>query len=135
MATIQPLSRTQSAAPSGSQQFRLQQAKTGVKQAEQTARSMLTEASEARQVARQAEGNARYAGIRSEQAQASAGQARQGLAAIEALSQMQTQVGSLVTPATNNRKTAEPVPSLRSAAPPATNALGQVTGTLINTTA
>lgn len=135
MATIQSLSRTQSAAPSGSQQFRLQQAKTGVEQAEQTARSMQTEASDAQQGARQAEGNARYAGIRAEQAQASAGQARQGLAVIKTLGQMQTQVGSLVAQATNDRKTAEPVAPRRSATPPAINAQGQLTGTLINTTA
>ena len=135
MATVSSISGTQSAAQSGLQQFRLQQAERNAAQAEQTARSLQTEAGDAQQRASRAEEDARSIAAQAEQAQANAGQARLGLAVIRNVDQMQVQLSNAIAQVAEQLKTAEPVAPSQNPVPPVINAQGQVTGTVINTTA
>lgn len=134
MATIS-LSGAQSAAQSGLAQLRLQQARRNAEQAEQVARSLQAQARDAQQQAGEAQENARSVAAQANQAQGIAGQARQGLAVIKTVSQMQTQLGNVVSQAAE--RIAEPAVASQTPAPPAPviNTQGQATGTVINTTA
>ncbi|MEI8162680.1 MAG: hypothetical protein WCI19_06050 [Betaproteobacteria bacterium] len=132
MASISSISGAQSAAQSGMQQLRLQQATRNAEQAEQVARALQAQAGEAQRQATEAEQNARAVSTEADQAQANAGQARLGLAVIKSVGQMQFQVSNVVAQVAETLKTAEPA----AAAPtPVVNAQGQLTGTVINTTA
>lgn len=133
MATISSISGAQSAAQSGLQQLKLQQAKRDAEQAEQTASALQAQARDAQQRAGEAQENARSVTAQSDQAQANAGQARQGLAVVRAIGQMQTQLTNVVAQVTG--KLAVPEPAAPTPVPPVVNAQGQVTGTVINTTA
>jgi hypothetical protein len=141
MASISSLSGAQSAAQSGLAQLRLQQAKRDADQAEQTAQSLQAQARSAQQRASQAQDTARTITTQADQAQTSAGQARQGLAVIKSVSQMQTRLAGTVSRVAEKLDAAVPaVPVAVHAAssPPATpvvNVQGQVTGTVVNTTA
>jgi hypothetical protein len=140
MATISSISGAQSAAQSGLAQLRLQQAKRDAEQAEQVANSLQAQARDAQQRASQAQETARSITIQSDQAQSNAGQARQGLAVIQTVSQMQTQLGSVASQVKVKLEAAQPaapaaiVPTPASAAP-VVNTDGQLTGTVVNTTA
>jgi chromosome segregation ATPase len=137
MASISSISGAQSAAQSGLQQLRLQQAKRNAEQAEQVANSLQAQARDAQQRASEAQENARSISAQSDQARTTAGQARQGLAALSTGSQMQSQLSQVVGQVVEKQKAAEPPPvaAAKSPAPPVTNTQGQVTGTVINTTA
>lgn len=136
MASISSISGAQSAAQSGLQQLRLQQAKRNAEQAEQIANSLQAQARDAQQRAGEAQENARSISAQSDQARTTAGQARQGLAALATGSQMQSQLSHVVGQVTEKQKTAAPpAVATKSPAPPVTNTQGQVTGTVINTTA
>lgn len=149
MTSIPSLSGAQSAAQSGLQQLRLQQAKRDAERAEQTARALQVQAREAQQQASQAQQNARSIASQADQAQDSAGQARQGLAMVKTTSQMQIQLSNTVSHVTETLDTAQasatPSPSTVTAttatpatattAAPVINVQGQVTGTVVNTTA
>lgn len=106
MATISSLSGAQTAPQSGLLQFKLQQATRDAEQAEQLARSLQGEVSAAQQAAARAEQNAGAVAAQARQAEVVAGQAQANLAAIR--SQQAT---------------------------PRINTQGQVTGTVVNTTA
>lgn len=144
MASISSSSGTQAATQSGWQQLQLQQARRTAEQVEQTARALKAQADGAQRTAEQAQENARSLTVRSDQAQTSAGQAWQGVAAIQTRAQMQTQLSRTVEQVVV-RQQAESAPVAAvaadpSAAPatspsPVVNVQGQVTGTVINTTA
>lgn len=136
MATISSISGAQAAAQSGLQQLRLQQAKRNAEQAEQVANSLQAQARDAQQRAGEAQENARSISAQSDQARSTAGQARQGLAALTTGSQMQSQLGRVIEQVIDKQKAPEPPAVVaKSPAPPVTNTQGQVTGTVINTTA
>lgn len=135
MATISSLSGAQSAAQSGLRQLRLQQAKRDAEQAEQIARSLQAQAQSAQQYANEAVERARTITSQSDQAQATAGQARQGLAAVSTVTQMQSQLSGVVTQVTEKLAPPKPAQAVKSSPPPVVNTEGQVTGTVVNTTA
>lgn len=135
MATVSSLSGAQSGAQSGLQQLRLQQARRTADQAEQIARSLQAQARDAEQVAGEAEANARSLSGQAAQAQANAGQARQGLAVIETINQLGSQLSGALGLATEKSRIPETaIPAAKQAAP-VVNAQGELTGTVVNTTA
>ncbi len=134
------VSSTSSANQYGLQQLSVLQAKRTADQAEQTAQSLKVQASAAQRVADQAQENARSLGVQSEQAQAKAGQARQGVAALNSAQQGISQLSTVVDQVLDRDKTSvsavSTTPQAASATPaPVVNTQGQVTGTIINTTA
>ena len=135
MASISPLSGAQSAAQSGLQQLRLQQARRDADQAEQTARALQAQARDAQQRANEAQEEARTISVQADQAQAGASQARLGLAVVKTIGQMQAQLTNVVTQVTETLKTAEPAAAAASSPSPVVNTAGQLTGTVVNTTA
>ncbi len=135
MATISSISGAQSAAQSGLAQLRLQQARRDAEQAEQVARSLQAQAQSAQQRASEAQENARSITTQAEMAQTNAGQARQGLALVKTVGQMQNQLTNIVTQVAEKQRIAEPPAPVQKSAPPTINVQGQVTGTVINTTA
>jgi hypothetical protein len=135
MTTISSLSGAQSAAQSGLRQLRLQQAKRDAEQAEQVARALQAQAQAAQQNANEAVERARTITSQSDQAQATAGQARQGLAAVSTVAQMQGQLSGVVAQVTEKLAPPKAAPAIKSTPVPVVNAEGQVTGTVVNTTA
>jgi len=144
MASISSLSSSPSAVQSGLQQLRLQQAKADAERAEQTARALQVQARNAQQRANQAQENARSITIQADQAESSAGQARQGLAVIRSVSRMQSSLAGTAAQVVAKQDAAAPAtptlavsPTGQSPAAPApvVNIQGQVTGTVVNTTA
>lgn len=134
MAPVSSISGAQSAAQSGLQQLRLQQARRDAEQAEQVARSLEVQARAAQLKASEAQQNAQSITLQSDQAQTNAGQARLGLALINTVGQMQTRLSNVVEQVVAKQKAAEP--SVAAAPPVAViNTEGQTTGTVINTTA
>lgn len=106
MATISSISGAQTAPQSGLLQIKLQQATRDAEQAEQVARSLQGEVSAAQQAAARAQQNAGAIAAEARRAEVVAGQAQANLAAVR---------------------------SQQSA--PRINTQGQVTGTVVNTTA
>lgn len=135
MATISSLSGAQSGVQSGLQQLRLQQARRNADQAEQIARSLQAQARDAEQVASDAESNARAVSGQAAQAQTNAGQARQGLAVISTISQMGSQISDALALATEKSSTPESTSPAAKQTAPVINAQGELTGTVVNTTA
>lgn len=128
----------------GLQQLRMQQARRDADQAEQAARSLRAQADGAQRVAEEAQESARTLGVQSDQAEARAGQARQGLASVASTQQAITQL----TKGVNQAVVSEPVVPVVQPSPqggkaavatagaaPVVNAQGQVTGTIVNTSA
>lgn len=130
MATVSSTSGSQ-ANQYGWQQVKLQQAKRNADQAEQNAQFLQVQAGEARRVADRAVENARSLSVRSDQAQTDAGRARQGLAAIQSVNQMQMQLGRVADQAIQKQQAASSTAPTESA--PVVNTLGQLTGTVVNT--
>jgi hypothetical protein len=123
------------------QQLRLQQARQSAERAEQTARTLQVQAQNAEREADLAEVNARSISVQSEQARIVAGRARQGLAIIKSVEEMHGQLSSTVVQATERLGLANVAeePEIRSmenvVAAPVMNTSGQLTGTVISTTA
>lgn len=120
---------SQTAVQAGLQQLKVQQALQNAERAEQTARSLRARANEAQRVADQAQESARTLYVRSDQAQSAAGQARQGVAMMRSAGEMQTRLAGAVEQANTRQE------SVSSTAAPVLNSSGQVTGTIVNTTA
>lgn len=139
MAIGSSTSGIQSAAQTGWQQLKLQQAKRNADQAEQTARSLLTQAQDAQRTADREQETARTLSVQSDQALSVAGRARQGLAALSSLSQMQAQLTHVADLVIQNQRNAQasspPQTSATASATPVVNTQGQLTGTVVNTTA
>ena len=134
MAGISSISGAQSTAQSGVQ-LRLLQAERNAQQAEQTARALQAEASDAQQTAREAQEEARSVTARADQAQANAAKARLGLAAIRTVDESQTRLSNAVSQGAQALKIPEPATPTQSPTPPVVNTQGQLTGTVVNTTA
>jgi hypothetical protein len=115
-------------------QLQQQQAQRNADQAEQQARALQSQARQAQTVADRAQENARSLKVQSGQAQGEAENARRGLAAMESIGQVQTQISDL-----RGQISAElaPAAAVTETTAPATviNVFGQATGTLVNVTA
>lgn len=141
MATISPASSAQTVTQMAWQQLRLQQARQNAERAEQAARALQVQAQNAEQVADLAEENARSVSAQSDQANAVAGRAQQGLAIIKTVEQMQGQLISKVVQVSERLGFAHPAEGRASrtvesvAVAPVMNTSGQLTGTVISTTA
>lgn len=136
MVAISSTSGAQSsAAQVGLQQLKLQQAKRNADRAEQTAQALQAQAAEAQRVANNAQENARALSVRSDQAQSVAGQARQGLALISSVGQMQTQLGNTAAQVVERAQSPQTSTTTQTTKAPVVNTQGQVTGTVVNTTA
>lgn len=134
MASVSTTSAAQSASQSGWQQLKLQQARQNAEQAERVAQSLSAQASEAKRSADRAQENARDISVRSDQAQVVAGRARQGLAAISSASVMQAQLVRVVDQSAV-RLEAQTKSKTQQQSSPVVNTQGQLTGTVINTSA
>lgn len=153
MPPVTSVSGAQSAAQSGWQQLKLQQAQRNATQAEQNARALEAQASNAKRDADRAQDNARSLEVQSGQARDDAGRARQGLAAIRSTQEMQVRLGNTVdqavklqsgteTASTATTTTEAPVPTVATAATasttstaaPVINTQGETTGRIINIT-
>lgn len=154
MPPVTAVSGAQSAAQSGWQQLKLQQAQRNATQAEQNARALEAQASNAKRDADRAQDNARSLEVQSSQARDDAGRARQGLAAIRSTQEMQVRLGNTVdqavklqsgteTASTDTTTTTEAsaptvataaTASTTSTAAPVINTQGETTGRIINIT-
>ena len=128
----------QSATQDAWQQLKLQQAKRDADRADQTATSLQIQAQDAQRVASRAEEVARSLSVQAEQAQSEAGRARQGLASLSSLGQVDQLLTHVVDQASQRtQSSSQPAPPAKATAStkPVVNTQGQVTGTLVNTTA
>jgi hypothetical protein len=123
-----------SVSQSGLQQLSLQQAKRAAAQAEQTADALQTQAQDARRRANREQENARSLSVQADQAQSGADRAKQGLVALQSANEMKVQLGNTVEHVAQKQQVAQSVSSTQQTAP-VVNTQGQVTGTVINTTA
>ena len=128
MATISSLSSVQASVSSITSQIRLQQATRDAEQAEQNARALAADARQAWQIASDAQQSARSISAQADKAETSAAQARLGVAAIKNGEQVQVQLTGAVGTTEKPLKAAE-------SATPVVNTQGQLTGTVVNTTA
>jgi len=136
MAAITSTAGSQAASQMAWQQLSLQQARQNADRAEQVARSLQERAAEAHQVAARAKENARSIATRADQARTAAGHARQGLAAIRSAGEMQRQLLDSVSRAGRQADVAQVAGGGESLTlEPVVNTSGQVTGTVVNTTA
>lgn len=135
MAGISSLSGVQSAVQSGARQLRLQQAERDARQAEQIAQALQGQAHDAQLKSRDAQEEARAIASQADQAQSTAGQARRGLAAIRSVGELHGRLSDTLDQVAERQNSAVPATPPQGAAPPVINAQGQVTGSVINTTA
>ncbi|MFA6310015.1 MAG: hypothetical protein WCV99_08340 [Sterolibacterium sp.] len=121
------------------QQLRLQQAKRDADRAERTAESLQAQAQDAKRVALRADETARSLSVQADQAQSEAGKARQGVASLSSLGQLETLVDHVSDQVTQRLQSAQQTASVNgqvsASATPVVNTQGQVTGTVVNTTA
>lgn len=116
-------------------QLQLQQAQRNAERADANARSLQAQARQAQQVAVQAQAEARSISSQADQAQSDASQAKLSLAVIRNGSQVQSELTSSVGNLTETLKVASPVAATLGTAIPVINTQGQITGTVVNTTA
>ncbi|MCX7174553.1 MAG: hypothetical protein NT159_11660 [Proteobacteria bacterium] len=141
MAIGSSTSNIQSATQGAWQQLRLQQAKRDADRADQTAQALQAQAEDAQRVANRAEAEAKSLGVQADQAQSEATRARQGLASLSSMGQMQTLLNHVTeqvfqVPQNTQQSTQLSVPvKSQTGATPVVNTQGQVTGTVVNTTA
>lgn len=127
-----------SAVQSGMQQLRVQQARRTAEQLEVQAASLAHQAQAAQRNADRAQEEARGLAVESNRTQVAAGRARLGLAMLSTANTMQAQLGNTVDQvvARNSEPTTTSGTSATSSSTtPVVNAKGELTGTLINTTA
>lgn len=119
------------------QQLRLQEAKRAAQEAQHRAQSLLAKADEAQKRADREQERARSLRVDASQAQAEVGRAGQGLGAIQSLSQMSSKLGEVYTQVAQAQRSTQPQASTPAPQPQqgVVNGQGQVTGTIINTTA
>jgi len=135
MASVSSLSGTSSVDYSGLSQLRVQQAQRNAEQAELAARSLAQQAREAQRVALDAQENARSLSAQASQAETNAGQARLNLAEIRSGEQVQVQLSASVAKVSETLTVAPPPTAVQSTPAPVVNTQGQLTGTVVNTTA
>jgi hypothetical protein len=130
----------QTATQAGWQQLRLQQARQNAERAEQAARALEARAIDAQRIAERADEDARSLFVQADQANSVAGQARQGLAMVKSVSQMQSSLSNKVSLVTQRQEvkvtvTGTVAQAPRVESPPVVNTSGQITGVVVNTTA
>jgi len=135
MASVSSLSGTSSVAFSGLSQLRVQQAQRNAEQADLAARALAQQAREAQRIALDAQENARSLSAQASQAETSAGQARLNLAEIRSGEQVQVQLSASVGKVSEALTVAPPATPVQSSPAPVVNTQGQLTGTVVNTTA
>jgi multidrug resistance efflux pump len=115
-------------------QLQQQLAQRNAEQAEQRARNLQSQTRQAKAEADRAQERARSLEVQTDQARNEADRVRSGLAASESIREVQTQLGEL---STSIRSAFPPEGAAESSDAPApvVNAQGQLTGTLINTSA
>jgi len=133
MAAISSTVGMQAATQAGYQQLELLNAKRAAEKAEQVARALEEKASEAQQVADRANARAQTLAVQSKQARNIAGQAYQGLAVMKTVSGMQAGLLKMADQVIARQQVA--APAAKTEMPPVVNTSGQVTGTVVNTTA
>lgn len=132
MAAISSTVGMQAATQAGYQQFELLNAKRAAEKAEQVARALEERAGDAQRVADRANARAQTLAVQSKQARNIAGQAYQGLAVMKTVSGMQAGLLNLADQVIARQQVAAAVNTVQ---PPVVNTSGQVTGTVVNTTA
>jgi len=118
--------------------LRLQQARQNADRAEQAARALEARAVDAKRIAERADENARSLFVQADQANSVAGQARQGLAMVKSVSQMQSSLSNTVSQVTERQEVKETgvvTQASQVESPPVINTSGQITGVVVNTTA
>ena len=128
------------ATQAGWQQLRWQQARQNADRAEATAQALQARAADAQRVAEGANDDARSLSVQSAQAQSVAGQARQGLAMVRSVGEMQASLSNTVSQVSERQGVPQSPPQAakvetRVDAPPVLNTSGQMTGVVVNTTA
>jgi hypothetical protein len=116
-------------------QLQLQQAQRNAERADANARSLQAQAREAQQIAVQAQAEARSISSQADQAQSEASQAKLSLAVIRNGGQVQSDLAGAVGNVVETLKVASPVAATPSPTVPVVNTQGQLTGTVVNTTA
>lgn len=132
MAAISSTVGMQAATQAGYQQFELLNAKRAAEKAEQVARALEEKAGDAQRVADRANARAQTLAVQSKQARNIAGQAYQGLAVMKTVSGMQAGLLNLADQVIARQQVAAAVNTVQA---PVVNTSGQVTGTVVNTTA
>jgi hypothetical protein len=138
VASVSSSSTIESAVRSGFQQLRVQEARRNAVQAEQAARALEAQARSAQRVADRADENARSLTVQSDAARVDAGRARQGVAYLDSASRSVQQLGDFVSQVAERQRVVDDAsPPVAAAVPasPVVNTQGQVTGTLVSTTA
>jgi hypothetical protein len=138
VATISASLSVESAARSGFQQLRVQEARRSADRAEQVARSLQSAAQVAQREADQANENARSLSVRSGQARVDAGRARQGVDFLDSVGRMEAQLVNTVGQVAERvtEPAAVQVRAVEASSPSAVvNTQGQLTGTLVSTQA
>jgi hypothetical protein len=130
----------QTASQAGWQRLRLQQARQNADRAEQAARAMEARAVDAQRIAERADENARSLFVQADQANSVARLARQGLAMVKSVSQMQSSLSNTVSQVAQRQEVKEAgtgtvAQAPRVGSPPVVNTSGQITGVVVNTTA
>ena len=113
------------------QTLKLQEAKRTAEQAQHRVQDLQAQAADEQRKADTAQEKARSLKVEANQAQAEFGRASQGLQSLQSLSQMGNRLGQIYTQVAQKQQ-AEPA---QQAPGPTVNTQGQVTGTIINTTA
>jgi hypothetical protein len=143
-ASSSSIAGAQAATQAGWQQLRLQQARQNADRAEANARTLQARAADAQRVAEGANEDARSLSVQSAQARSAAGQARQGLAMVRSVEDMQVSLSNTVSQASERQNVSQPSPlppqqAVKAVAPvespPVMNTSGQMTGVVVNTTA
>lgn len=116
-------------------QLQLQQAQRNAERADSNARSLQAQAREAQRVAVEAQATARTISSQADRAQSDASQAQLSLSVIRNGSQVQNNLTSAIGNVAETLKVALPVAASTDTAVPVVNTQGQLTGTVVNTTA
>ena len=143
MAVISPGQSSQFAIQDAVRQLKIQQARQSAARAESTAQALAGKAADAQRVADRAEENARNLTVQASQAKSVAGQARQGVALQRSVEEMQAslyttagQVNVRLEASSDVQPPASPAAvTAGPEIPPVMNTSGQLTGTVVNTTA
>jgi ABC-type hemin transport system substrate-binding protein len=131
MAAISSTAGMQAATQAAMQQLRVQQARQTAEKAEVAARNLRAKADAAQNEADRAQENARTLYVRSGQAESAAGHARQGVAAMESAGEARGRLFHVASQTVERVESAAPA----TPTPPVVNTSGQLTGTVVNTTA
>lgn len=126
-------SSVDSAVRAGYQQLRVQEARRNADRAEQVARGLQAAAQAAQRTAERADENARSLSVQSDQARVDAGRARQGVVYLDSIGRAGERLVDFVAQVVERQP--EPVEAVAAEPAAVVNTQGQLTGTLVSTTA